>query len=196
MGAIVTVLLLGDSQGEALRAPLARLLAARGYELDPHSWTESGASLGAIAAHVPQNRNHQIAIVVSGGGNENAATDPAGYRQKLDDIAQQLRATSGRVYFVGPLRSSDMRVSGLHDAARAIQRSGIRGATWIDGYALSAWVAPGNDGTHYDRNAMARIASELDRAIFSSGTVTGVGLFGTLAFVGAAGAIGVMALAK
>jgi len=193
MGAIVTVLLLGDSQGLGLRAPLSRLLAARGYELDQRSWTESGASLGAIASHVPSGGEWDLAIVVSGGGNENAGADPAAYRQKLDDLAQQLRARASRVVFVGPLRATDPRVSGLHDAARAIQREGIRGAQWVDGYALSSWVSPTEAGVHYSANSMSVIARELDRAIFASGMATAIGLVGTLAFVGAVGVIAIEA---
>ena len=188
MGEAVRAVLLGDSQGEGLEPLLAPVLRRHGYHLDtPASWTQSGASIAAIAAHTSSAGPADLVLVVSGGGNDTVGADYAG---KLAAVAAQLRAGGARdVVWVGPMRSDDPRVRALHDAARAVQGRGIRGARWIDGYALSGWAEHGPDGTHFTPNGYRSIALELERAVWSQDQATVIGLVGTLAFLGACGVI-------
>ena len=182
--------ILGDSQGDGLERVLGPVLARHGYEL-VSGWTEAGASLAALLEHAGAIGEADLVLVVSGGGNDsNVEAHADDYRAKLDRVVAELRAAGARdVIWVGPMRSADPRVAGLHDAARAIQGRGIRGARWIDGYTLSITAQHAPDGVHFTRNGYSSLAVELERAIWGQGIATAIGLVGTLAFLASVGVI-------
>jgi hypothetical protein len=190
----VKAAIIGDSQAQGLLPVMGPILARRGYELDTdRSWAQQGAAIDAITEHARQVGPVDLAIVFSGGGNDPASlvNDQARYRDKLVTLVNTLRFAGVRqVIIVGPFSSDDPSVQALHDAARLVQARGIPGARWVDGEALTRWIPhPAGNLTHWDHASYQRIGVELERAIFEHGTVTAIGLVGTLAFLGAAGSV-------
>lgn len=183
----------GDSQAQGLLPVLGPILARHGYDLDAdRSWAHQGAGIDAITEHARAAGPADLAIVLTGGGNDTAQSlrdAGASYREKLHNLVGTLRfAGVQSIVLVGPMISDDPEVQRRHDAARQYQAQGVPGARWIDGYRLSAWVPhPDGNPTHWTRNGYQAIAGELEKAIWSSGTVTAIGLVGTLTFLGGLG---------
>lgn len=183
------VSIVGDSQAAGLEPVLGPILARHGLQLDEaKSWTRAGAGVVEITEHAVHAGPVRMAIAVTGGGND-TITNMEAYRAKLVTLVGTLRfAGAQEVVLVGPMLSDDPAVQARHEAARAVQSRGIPGARWVDGFQLSAWVQhpPGNP-VHYDRNGYAQLGRELEKALFDSGTVTAIGLVGSLTCLGALG---------
>lgn len=189
-----TLMILGDSQGAGLEPFMDALASRHGLTFDrTRSYTRAGASLEELTEHAVHAGPASLAIVFSGGGNDPAAlvNNQTLYAEKLATLVGTLRfAGVQSVVVVGPFRSDDAAVQAQHEAARLVQGRGIPGARWVDGMALTAFVPhPADNETHWDRASYARIATELEKAIFDQGLVTAIGMVGTLAFLGAGGVV-------
>ena len=194
-----TAVVIGDSQAQGLLPVMGPVLARHGYDLDTgRSWAEQGASIDTVTQHARTAGPADLAIVLSGGGNDPASliANADAYRTKLQTLVGTLQFAGARsIVLVGPMRSDDPAVAAQHDAARAIQARGVPGARWVDGYRLSSFVPhPSGNPTHWTRAGYEQIALELEKAIWSSGTVTAIGLVGTLTFLGSIGMIAMEAL--
>jgi len=191
---MATAKILGDSQGQGELAALGPVLARHGLELDQAgSYVRAGADSSELAQHASSIGAADVVLLFTGGGNDPASlvNDQNRYRDKLTSIVNTLRAGGAqRVVLVGPFRSDDPSVQALHDAARLVQGRGIPGASWIDGYQITAFVPhPAGNPTHWAAAGYRAIALELEKALFDHGEVTAIGLVGTLTFLGAVGAV-------
>lgn len=183
---------IGDSQAEGLMPLLGAMFARHGYALDASkSWSRAGAGIDEITQHAVQAGPAKIGLIFTGGANDPASlvNNAEAYRAKLQTLVGTMHFAGVQdVFLVGPFKSDDPAVAAQHQAARLVQGAGIPGARFIDGIRLSEWT-PHPDGnlTHWTRAGYQQIVLELERAVFQSGTVTAIGLVGTLTFLGGLG---------
>lgn len=191
--------LVGDSQGVGLERPLGAVLERQGAVLAKAA-VQTGASLrvlAGLARTLP--RGLDLVVIVVGGGNDaSASTNPARWAADVRALATAARELEPRqLVWVGPMPARAGVTSAAYKlAARAGLAAALAGtgARWIDGFVLAEGVAPRADGVHFDAGGYRAIAERAGPAILAAGSPSGPSV---LAIVGAglAGVAGVATLA-
>lgn len=166
--------LVGDSQGVGLERPLAAVLERQGHTL-ASAKVQTGASLRTLAglvAGVP--RGLDLLVIVVGGGNDaSASSNPARWLADVRALAEAARARApGRLVWVGPMPARAGVPSAVYKlAARASMAAALAGSGvhWVDGFALAEGVTPRADGVHFDAGGYRAIAERAGPAILAAG---------------------------
>ena len=188
--------LVGDSQGVGLERPLAAVLERQGHTL-ASAKVQTGASLRTLAglvAGVP--RGLDLLVIVVGGGNDaSASSNPARWLADVRALAEAARARApGRLVWVGPMPArAGLAAAGYKLAARAGLRAALAGTgvRWLDGFPLAEGVSPRADGLHFDAAGYRTMAERLVSLLLEPPGPS----MGVLVLAGASGLAGLAALA-
>lgn len=186
-----TVVLLGDSQGQGLAPHLASALTPE-YVLRATS-VEAGISTAAIASTKLEpalTLGPDVVLVVAGGNDGIARTDPARYERTLRAFAKRVRDAGARLVWVGPSVSRDVDVDARHRAAGAIQARVLptEGALWIDARAYTTTGHAG-DGVHFTTAAYGQQAAELGARVKTALALSAVPAGPTVALLTGVGVV-------
>lgn len=174
------ILVLGDSQGEALGHAMERYLDASLSDDVAEVVAQSGISTRAfLDRHLGTDAEGFDVVLVVLGGNDSPVSN---YPEILHTAVDVFSDLGRRLIWIGPSQSDNREVAARHDAVRAIQAR-VLPALGVEFLDPRTWqVGPAGehsaDGTHFTRRAYDRQALEVLDRIRESGFPWGWVAFG------------------